>query len=338
VTHFLKRKVPWQVSWGILGSMGVFVLSVLLWGTRPALLIESLLLGWYAFLNRVLPAIRPDSNVVLLGIGCLIALTIGLHLFLRSLRPTWHRRSTVALVTLLGVLFASGVSAFGLLRQTEWLFASSESWFVNRGRDFSHAQAAADLKQMTMAMANRASEVDEDRFVPGTTRDAKGRELHGWTTLLLPYLPYEDLFRRIDLNKPWDDPVHDEVFRTRVSVFLVDPATPPDADGRPVSQFAGNVRVLGLPKPLSYRELEENGASHIIVFGEARGNFRAWGHPVNLRDPARGIDRSPDGFGNSGASRRATRFGMADGSVRTFSSDADPEFLEWISNPLRTKP
>jgi hypothetical protein len=29
---------------------------------------------------------------------------------------------------------------------------------------------------------------------------------------------------------------------------------------------------------------------------------------------------------------------MADGSVRSYSSDADPDFLEAISNPLRKQP
>ena len=43
---------------------------------------------------------------------------------------------------------------------------------------------------------------------PACLRDAEGKPLHGWRTLLLPYLGEQDLFATIDLSKPWDDPAN----------------------------------------------------------------------------------------------------------------------------------
>ena len=45
-------------------------------------------------------------------------------------------------------------------------------------------------------------------------------------------------------------------------------------------------------------------------------------------DPARGINRTPDGFGHP--KRKLVNFLMGDASVRVFSSDTDPEFLRML--------
>lgn len=47
---------------------------------------------------------------------------------------------------------------------------------------------------------------------PAYTVDSAGRRLHSWRTLLLPYLEQQALYDRIDLSKPWDDPLNQAVF------------------------------------------------------------------------------------------------------------------------------
>jgi type II secretory pathway pseudopilin PulG len=53
---------------------------------------------------------------------------------------------------------------------------------------------------------------DYGRFPPAYTVDADGRPLHSWRTLLLPYLEEQELYDRIDLSKPWDDPANRRVY------------------------------------------------------------------------------------------------------------------------------
>ena len=75
------------------------------------------------------------------------------------------------------------------------------------------------LRQISLAL--NAYTAAHGTFPPTCTVDAEGRPLHSWRTLLLPYLEpeYKQLYDRIDLSKPWDDPVNAEVFRNRVLPF-----------------------------------------------------------------------------------------------------------------------
>ncbi len=46
------------------------------------------------------------------------------------------------------------------------------------------------------------------RFPPAYAVDADGKPLHSWRTLILPFVEENELYRSIDLSKPWDDPVN----------------------------------------------------------------------------------------------------------------------------------
>ena len=58
---------------------------------------------------------------------------------------------------------------------------------------------------------------------PVCLRDAEGRPLHGWRTLLLPCLGERELFASIDLSKPWDDPAN-AAARKRVPICFQCPS------------------------------------------------------------------------------------------------------------------
>jgi prepilin-type processing-associated H-X9-DG protein len=68
------------------------------------------------------------------------------------------------------------------------------------------------------------------------------------------------------------------------------------------------------------------------LIGEAAGNFRPWGHPANVRNPALGIGRSRDGFGGPPGSAGA-QFLMCDGSVRMISRQTDLRVLRELATP-----
>ena len=63
-----------------------------------------------------------------------------------------------------------------------------------------------NLRQIALAML--MYEQQHGTLPPTCTRDADGRPLHSWRTLILPYLEERDLFDTIDLTKPWDEPAN----------------------------------------------------------------------------------------------------------------------------------
>jgi prepilin-type processing-associated H-X9-DG protein len=75
-----------------------------------------------------------------------------------------------------------------------------------------------------------------------------------------------------------------------------------------------------------------DGPANTILAGEINSNFTPWGHPVNWRDPAKGLNQVPDGFGGP-PSRNGVTFLMADGSVRFLHNRTSPEVLKALSTP-----
>ena len=68
------------------------------------------------------------------------------------------------------------------------------------------SQCRNNLKQIGLALHNYHDAYGS--FPPAYTVDAKGRPLHSWRTLILPYLDAGPLYQQIDLSKPWDDPAN----------------------------------------------------------------------------------------------------------------------------------
>jgi hypothetical protein len=191
-------------------------------------------------------------------------------------------------------------------------------------------RSANNLKHAILALHNYQDEGNRS-FPPGATFDANGQALHGWQTLLLPFIEREDIFKTIDLQKPWNDPANKDSFRSVVRTYQYPDAREFNEEGMALSYYASNARVMGGDKPLTIKQIKENwGASNTVMIGEAGGNFQPWGNPTNWRSLGAGLNRTPDGFGSPGGKSQMVQFAMADGSVRTFSSDADPEFLELL--------
>lgn len=63
-----------------------------------------------------------------------------------------------------------------------------------------------NLKQIGLALQNYHQTWGS--LPPAYTMDTEGNRLHSWRTLLLPYLEQNELYEKIDLSKPWNDPVN----------------------------------------------------------------------------------------------------------------------------------
>jgi hypothetical protein len=196
-------------------------------------------------------------------------------------------------------MFVAGIAAVGVTHQAAWLVTSPDA--ISRGglREAANRVVSANnLKQIAIAAANYHD--SHGVFPTGASFDSSGRGLHGWETMLLPYVEEERLYRSINLKLAWNHPENTSALRTEVRIFLYpEVAERQDADGYALSQYASNIRLLGGNVAISMKDVKD-GTVNTILAGEAAGRYKAWGHPTNWREPALGINRTPDGFGHPG--------------------------------------
>ncbi len=221
--------------------------------------------GWGFFAYRVFPQVRVDWGSVVLALVCLTGFVAGLHVFLGWLYSAippqanetssggragkrWPLRWTTSITVLIALLFCAGIGATGVAHQVGWLWNSPERLLNADGARMAarRTQSVNNLKQIGLAAANYANDA-RNALPPGATFDRYGEALHGWRTLLLPYLEQDALYRRIDLSVPWDDPQNAPAFKTRVEVFQIPVRYPTESPaGYALAHYSGNAwRVVG---------------------------------------------------------------------------------------------
>ncbi len=317
-------------------GVGVLLLAV----SAPFEVPFALLFGWAPFLFRTLARITVDGPSMAVGGLALVLFTTGVHWAGRAWRrrtgtpesvpPAWKLRYSLALVATVFVLFAAGISLIGMTHQVVWLLRADEPLSGTSLKTRWPAHPVNNLKYIGLSMANYHDQYAS--FPRGGTFAADGSMLHSWETYLLPYLNY--LSKDIDLNRPWNDAANAPYFRSVIPEFInpgFRTADFIDGDGYGLSHYAANSRVLAGNKAVRLQDIPASPATLLLV-GEVNARFQPWGHPVNWRDPVRGINRSPDGFGGPRGAGGAY-FGMADGGVRFIDERISPEVLRALSSP-----
>lgn len=79
------------------------------------------------------------------------------------------------------------------------------------------AQCTNNMKQILLGLHNYHDTYGT--FPPPWTTDARGRRLHSWRTLLLPFVEKEALSKTIDLTRPWDDPANASAMKTIPDIY-----------------------------------------------------------------------------------------------------------------------
>lgn len=326
--------------------------------------VYALMIGWISYLWRVVPTLTLSISGTLWFLCTLSLFLIGVHLVGRKLyrgTPTtvkrtestqgvsrWRLRWTVTLVSLLLVLITSGISLIGISHQLWWMAAGDQRALL-RERPLSLFYPVAfiegqrrrasmnHLKQIGLGMHNYYDE--HDQFPIGATVDVTGKPHHGWAARILPYLNQPDLFQQIDFNQPWTAEENRQVFETRLPVlenpglnYNFEPGDNErtDRSGYRPTHYAANQRLLGVNGGLRIRDIKD-GTSQTIMGGEVKAGIRAWGDPLNIRDPAQGINQGPGTF--AGPFGPGANVLIADGSVRFLSEDIDPAVLKALSTP-----
>ena len=323
----------------------VMVCAGLVWPIEFAV---SLLFGWLLFPSVTRPEMTVEPTAVVVGGASLVLLVAIAHGLSRWLyghacrdkmpQPVWRWRWTLAIVEIVVLLFGTSICLIVVVHQVAWLANAKEPvlTYSIEFEGFQSDDSASNLRQTGWG-ADKYEQV-QHHFPPGGTFDEYGNPLHSWETLLLPYLAGSPRRAKPDMSLPWNDPQNAEHFNVEVHEFLNPGVKGPrqDADGLALSHYAANARVMGADHPLRKEDVTD-GLSHTIMAGEVKEKFRPWGDPLNWRDPALGVQKSPDGFGGPWASGD-TQFLMMDGSVRDINKDIDPAVLRALATPNGGEP
>lgn len=124
-----------------------------------------------------------------------------------------HRRNALTLVELLVVIGIIGVLVALLLLPL----------FQRTGIPSRYSLCSSNLKIITIAL--QIYEANYGSFPPAYTVDPDGNRLHSWRTLILPHLERLDLYERIDLSKPWDDPANASARSAVLEIYQCPSAT-----------------------------------------------------------------------------------------------------------------
>ena len=288
-------------------------------------LIGHITLGWVWFLGRVIPAIHPSPSEVVSAAVALAIVVIGVHAFCRWLyRATvpetskeWPWRRTLRVVGLIVLMFAAGTVAVGIAHQTAWLITSPEPLLNRSGHRLGGRMASANhLKQIAIALHSHAD--THGNLLPASTFTSQGRPHHSWQTALLPYIEQDNLHKQIKFDRNWDHPDNSVSFAVRIQTYQVPTVNDDLVDRFGPSHYAANVLALGGNRPKRLPVDFPQGTSNVVFAGEATTNVRAWGDPLNWRDPRLGVNSHPDGF--NGPFSGGINVVMGDGSVRFVTS------------------
>lgn len=320
---------------------GVFLAFFLLVCTGCIGILEVpfyLVFGWIAFLRDTLPQVAVEPAALAVGGVALVLFTILLHFLARWFYSQsaageepprkWRLRWSLTVAGIVVFAFSAGIGMVALVHEVKWLLSSDEEAMRVPGFAMGRYRSVNNLKQIGVAMHNYHTAADH--FPPGGTFGKHGEMGHSWETYLLPYLESP---AKPDLNLPWDHPDNARHFKTQVEVFLyprVRRNQLADEQGYALSHYAANNRVFCDNSRIQIRDVRD-GTSNTIMAGEVRENFKPWGHPINWRDPALGINQSPHGFGSPW--RGGAQFLLMDGSTRFISENVDPATLKALSTP-----
>jgi hypothetical protein len=211
------------------------------------------------------------------------------------------------------------------------------------------------LFQGTLSSLNKGIRAWED----GTSGDLKGLKLYdpklridvsySWMTELLPYVGYENLYRKFDFSKHWAMEFNAPYAETVIPAFLnpADPRSTWDGMGPPLgaTHFAGmsgiedgrnviaaqlsrsdpRAGIFGYDKVARFNEITDGLGQTIMVIGTGE-IVSGWvsGGGATIRGARQPYFDKNSGFGSRGLKSPGAYVMFADGSARVISANIDP--------------
>jgi len=187
-------------------------------------------------------------------------------------------------------------------------------------------QCANNLKQIGVAMLNYHDKYG--CFPPAYVADAKGRPLHGWRVLLLPYMEQGTLYDRLKLDEPWDSPHNRALLQHAVARYFRCPSASNAEDETSYVMIVGPGTISDGPHSVRLEDITD-GASNTIMIVEVKDSGIHWAEPRDLsfKDMSFRIN-DPNGKGIGSYHPGIASVLFADGAVRSISNEIDPKLMK----------
>lgn len=160
-------------------------------------------------------------------------------------------------------------------------------------RQMSIAACNSDLERMkAIAKALNAYCERYGTYPPPHTVDSLGKPLLSWRVLILPFMGYQDLYDKFELDQPWDSPLHLTLIRQMPREFSS--SNSPDAWGTKQSNFAlvkGKSTLFPPNGPLGMKQVVDKPTLLVV---ETLNSGAGWTEPQDID-----IDVASVAFGNT---------------------------------------
>jgi hypothetical protein len=297
--------------------------------------------GWYLFLKRVLPTVTVSLPGIITAALFLFLLALLIQLLgtllIRSVRtqnetvtwPGWRFRWTVVCLLLLVVAFTGGFAVVGVAHQSAWIVTGKQAAIEpTRGDSALRVSSLPGLRNIGLGVVNYTTGADH-HFPSGIFHN--GQPLHSWETEILPFLDQVEYRQKIDETQPWNSKRNAKFFQRAIPVFILPGAKQHHSQGYGLSYYALNNHVF-YPDSDARLDRIPDGLNSTLMGGEVYSRVRAWGDPINFRDPALGINQHVDGFGAPWEAGGANMI-FLDGSARFINENIDPRILKALATP-----
>ncbi len=137
-------------------------------------------------------------------------------------------------------------------------------------------QCLSNLRQISLALHGYESKYGA--LPPSRTVDASGRPLHSWRTLILPFLDQDELYRSIDLAKPWNDEANARAYATIPSVFRC-PASLSNPNSTTYLAVVGPNACFLPDRPRPLAEITNDHASTLMLIEAGPESAVHWMEP-----------------------------------------------------------
>jgi hypothetical protein len=183
------------------------------------------------------------------------------------------------------------------------------------------ARTQNNLKQLGLGMYNYENAVG---FYPSpATLGKKGKKLHSWRVEILPFIGYEELYKKFKLDEPWDSEHNLKVVKDNPmpEVFAVPGTTNLDDKKTHFQVFVGNGAMFDPAGPTKPQDVKDGTTNTFMVVTAAKAV--EWTRPDDIEfDPKAEVAKLllfKDGI---------TQVGMGDGSVRAISATVSEKTLK----------
>lgn len=240
-----------------------------------------------------------------------VALSLGALLILTVVTIALAERRIVELLVVLAIL--------GVL--VAWFWPTPGPKGINR-----RGVCNTNLKQIGLALLNYHDVYGS--FPPAYIADKRGRPMHSWRVLILPFLDHKALYDQYRFDEPWDGPNNSKLGAQFIRIYGCpsDPHTDGNTDTSYVAVVGPGTAWPG--EKTTKLSAIKDGSENTLLVVEVHNSGIHWMEPRDLHIGQMSLAINPPrGQGMSSQHPNGAQAAFADGHVGWLEDSTPPETL-----------